>query len=37
MTLADVNKIKVSKCRSVPVLSCICIIENVRTHTVLAR
>ena len=36
-TLADVNKIKASKCHSVPVLQCVCMIENVSSRTLLTR
>ena len=36
-TWADVNKIKASKCHSVPVLQCICMIENVNSRTLLTR
>ena len=36
-TLADVNKIKGSKCHSVPVLQCVCMIENVSSHILLTR
>ena len=35
MTWADVNKIKPSKCCSVPVLQCVCMIENVSSRTLL--
>ena len=37
MTLANVNKIKASECHTVRVLYCICIMENVSSHTVLTK
>ena len=36
-TWADVNKIKASKCHSLQVLQCICMIKNVSSHTLLIR